>query len=535
MSVAYDADQLWTKSASPYVVTSTVVLFPGYVLTIEPGVTVLFDNNTQLIIRGEIIAAGTKTDSIVFASNDGGAGTGVWDGIQIATNQGGKGIFDYIKVSQASSAIDVECCNAGGPVNVNHSRFFKNDCVSGSYAGWDMLFDNCLFEDNKTVFGAADKIVTNCVFRNNEYGLNSTERIDVIKCTFTGHSKIALYGGRGLLENCIIKNNKVGVKGFFEGFTIDKSCIVDNDTGIILSNYDGSVAAIANSNIINRQMNVINTAPYNVPITFNWWGTTDTVEILKKIHDGFDDPMLGLVIQPFYNDSIGFEPSVLTVGVDATVQDDITGTKVVVSTSDQPSGRLAVAEGSYVIQDDNIEPLKIVDLAPSSDLADGLTSAEITMYYGDYDLAAVNENEIGLFYLKDGEWVDVGGEVDTVLNKVSATVTHFSTYAVLAVDGYTNNRLKVPDIAYKTGFSVIKKQGGRLLDIHFTLADESNVSIDMYSLKGRLVSNVVNSRFSSGKHLVSAEFSGRPLASGIYVVRMLTGSTRIIHSFVLAD
>src|SRR4026208_2334853 len=60
----------WTLANSPYIVVDTVVVFPTYTLTIEPGVVVKFNDHKRLEIRqAALIAEGTSTDSIRFTSN----------------------------------------------------------------------------------------------------------------------------------------------------------------------------------------------------------------------------------------------------------------------------------------------------------------------------------------------------------------------------------------------------------------------------------------------------------------------------------
>ena len=66
------ADTTWDLAGSPYVVTCDVVLSPGFTLTVDPGVTVQFDTNTGLEIRGTLVAFGTSTDHIIFTSSPGG-------------------------------------------------------------------------------------------------------------------------------------------------------------------------------------------------------------------------------------------------------------------------------------------------------------------------------------------------------------------------------------------------------------------------------------------------------------------------------
>jgi hypothetical protein len=57
----------WTAANSPYIVIDTIVVFPGVTLSIEPGVTVIFNNNLSMEIRqATLVAEGTINDSINF-------------------------------------------------------------------------------------------------------------------------------------------------------------------------------------------------------------------------------------------------------------------------------------------------------------------------------------------------------------------------------------------------------------------------------------------------------------------------------------
>jgi len=84
--------QTWTKVGSPYRVKSDVTVPAGEVLTIEPGVDVLFDADVPFIVLGALRAVGAETDSVRFLP-----GTASWRGIRITS--GDSSALEYVRVS----------------------------------------------------------------------------------------------------------------------------------------------------------------------------------------------------------------------------------------------------------------------------------------------------------------------------------------------------------------------------------------------------------------------------------------------------
>jgi len=266
-------DTTWTLSESPYVITEDLTLFPGYTLTIEPGVEVRFSPGTKLTIRGSLIANGTQSNRIVFTSTE-PSSKGSWNGIDIATHLGAKASIKFASFSYAQTAIYVHCCWKGGPVNIYDSVFTNNIVALGGYAGWKMIIERCVFKNNTYAVRDADKRISNSIFKNNDYGLYCTERISVYSSTFT-ENRVALYGGRGEVKNCEISNNNIGIQSFFEGFTLSQNTIKNNDIGMILGQYDTYSAPVYLNSFINNAIQVQNPAntifhsPEKITYTYN--------------------------------------------------------------------------------------------------------------------------------------------------------------------------------------------------------------------------------------------------------------------------
>lgn len=304
-------DTTWFFSESPYIVTGDVTLFPGCTLTIEPGVTILFYPNTQLRIRGTLNAGGTESQRITFACSN-----GMWYGVSIATELGGKAAIRFANFYNASTAIYISLSNPGYPVVEIHDSVFANNSVGlGGYVGsGGTIVERCTFENNTYGITQADYNVYNSVFKKNSYGLYATERVNVYYCIFI-ENQVALYGGRGEVKYCQIINNGIGVQSFFEGFTLSNNTIANNDVGVILGQYDTYSAPVKYNDICNNvAYNLKNTGDSNKFAKYNWWGTIDPYEIEIKICDGYDDASVGVVeYSPILTGPQNMAPSTIEV------------------------------------------------------------------------------------------------------------------------------------------------------------------------------------------------------------------------------
>ncbi len=67
--------------------------------------------------------------------------------------------------------------------------------------------------------------------------------------------------------------------------------------------------------------------------------------------------------------------------------------------------------------------------------------------------------------------------------------------------------------------------------IQFSIPESDNVRLDVYTITGQLVANVVNGRVNSGSHTIS--FDGSALASGVYIYRLQTSTQTITRKMTL--
>lgn len=331
----------WTLSNSPYIVVDTVVVFPGVTLTIEPGVEVKFEDNMRLEVRqAKIMANGTIVDSIFFTSNSTSPTSGIWGDIFI--NECTDTIeFNYCSFKYADYGIKIIFSNIN--VIVKNSNFINNN--NGIYndpytSQFHLTLDSTNFVSNTYygVYGSAEgSTINDCRFTNNQYGIELYGYITTKNCTID-FNQTGL-GVHGLVENCLIENNQIGVAhgegkvinckifnnsitGFYTAGDTIINCqikyneigfhdweehdpnvltnnIIDSNTiGIKLeNNLSGGTKAYCNKICNNLNYNVYNNQSFgsNSDVSDNYWCTTDSAIISASIYDGYDNVSLSLL------------------------------------------------------------------------------------------------------------------------------------------------------------------------------------------------------------------------------------------------
>lgn len=343
----------WSASGSPYLMTGSMVVFPGVTLTIEPGVEVRvtpdYSFNTgnlrYLEVRGTLVAVGTDAAPITFKTTDASIpGQQTWYGINIKGSQGGNVQLDRFRLHDSWQGIANDISQPGVSYNWTNCQFKNNNYSIQLNA--DMSYNGCLFENNGV--GQAAQILygsltaENCQFINNFCSFTWSNNINVNNCLFEGNAN-NIIGSPGTVTNCQFIDNDFGFAEayghtiqncYFEGngVAIDNSgganisnntfdsnvlavrlgdgssltnnIITNNGVGVAVLAYSPNSTLIENNTICyNTDYNLQNLTDKNFQVNANCFCSQDSTYIENLILDGYDDITRGLVNYAIYDDS----------------------------------------------------------------------------------------------------------------------------------------------------------------------------------------------------------------------------------------
>jgi hypothetical protein len=344
----------WHLADSPFLMDGNIVVFPGVVLTIEPGVEVRVKENGytggqySLEARGTINMTGSPDALIKFKANTNPTSNYEWAGILVKSSMGGVLNFDYVSISNALYAIRYDTfipplislhrCEFNLNTNAlsGDTNFEADSCTfygnaNSVYGSGIFTFKNCAFDNNQQALplNASELTVENCLFKNNLAGINlgnlSMTGLSISNCTFENNSSAVLNANNGLIANCTFSNNVQGIiyitaseirNSVFTGNQMALQAgwgtrVVDceinnNETGVALGPLNvGQPAPVIENNRIcyNTAYHIDNRTDLNLFIPTNCFCDSDSASIEGKILDGYDDITKGLISYAIFDTS----------------------------------------------------------------------------------------------------------------------------------------------------------------------------------------------------------------------------------------
>jgi hypothetical protein len=136
-------DTVWTAEEGPYLIDGELVVPFGISLTIMPGTTVFFEEDSRIVINGRLLADGAEHQLIRFTRRPGISGT--WNGVQFA---------DTVRDNRISYAVFEYGQTNDGMIGLDNSNLLLDH----------VTFDHAERRRIRTIDSSL--IVRDCVFRN---------------------------------------------------------------------------------------------------------------------------------------------------------------------------------------------------------------------------------------------------------------------------------------------------------------------------------------------------------------------------------
>ncbi|MGG0176397.1 Ig-like domain-containing protein [Gottfriedia acidiceleris] len=279
------ANTVWTKEHSPYRVTNTIVLADGVNLTIEKGVTILFNENTRILAEnGKLTVNGTSDEKVIFqfaqTSND--FNEDLW--------LGSENHLVNFEINDARIGLDINGQNnkiENGSINNSTLHGIE---VEGKY---NEILNNRLNSNRTGIMlnGNENHIIGNEIQSSLEDGINLQ------------HSNKNIF-----INNQITHSEKYGVYSDAPYWSLVNyfyhNTFSENKLGI-----NTSTANVFTKNNIYDLVNIIKSDLWIMDLSQNYWGTTVESEINQRIT--LPDSSYIVNITPYLTESSGLVEKVI--------------------------------------------------------------------------------------------------------------------------------------------------------------------------------------------------------------------------------
>ncbi|MFH1287208.1 MAG: cytochrome c3 family protein [bacterium] len=336
-----DSNLTLTQGNSPYYLRGEITVGRGVVLTIQPGVRLLFSEVKKqivrngektmgiekpvLIVEGKLIARGEKDKEIEFNIQSASPKQGDWEGIIIKGAQ--DNIFEFCRINFANTGIKLDKSKAviknsilskniiavaatnnslleiasskidnnkgeGILLAKSNGNIYKNEIVENKLGIFcddisnPSIMNNYIMRNEIGILchgGSSPQIANNTIMENTDIGL-----------------KTSFFSSPAIVGNLIAKNKNEAIYVVESSPLIYKNLIRDNKIGISCEKFSRKFLVQNNSIFNNKEFSFhLKNFEADLDVGNNWWGTDKLNSIEFHFYDKNSDEMLGqLIYQP---------------------------------------------------------------------------------------------------------------------------------------------------------------------------------------------------------------------------------------------
>jgi len=282
------------------IIGDDLTIASGVTLTIQAGTEVTFEEDSKLIVNGELIVNGTSANQVIFTSSEPAPSLSDWQGIEV-NGSNASATLSYCTVEYASKGINF---SNGASGSVSNSTFQNN--YYGIYTNYaDPIVDNCNMTNNKyglyvrysyTTPSWMSVDISNCdILNNTTYGLylyNSSPTLSDNRISGNARGAVLYYSSNPIIEQSTFTNSTYyGLACYgsaspklhynsgysFGGYNTitsngSKGIRVTGSSNPNFGNFQFSLAGF-NSIYNNTGYELENTTSNTIEAQNNWWGS----------------------------------------------------------------------------------------------------------------------------------------------------------------------------------------------------------------------------------------------------------------------
>ncbi|MNU27512.1 hypothetical protein D3C71_159060 [compost metagenome] len=238
----------WTLEGSPYYIHNDISVSYNNLLTIHPGVQVVFMGNYQIIVQGKLSAVGTPEQKITFRAND----TTGWSNPALTTAGGWRGMVLLNSIGTSMNTPTLEYCifkdlkngglqSSGENLFINQCEFYHNHTNGHminlanfpSTGNAKMKFTNSVLHDNLTAGAVMFTLYADSTYITNNKFYNNTNN-----------------GGLGIYCNAAFADTSTGVLMFKNNELYNNTVI---SSGGVVNCLQGGIVNILNNKVHHNQ------------------------------------------------------------------------------------------------------------------------------------------------------------------------------------------------------------------------------------------------------------------------------------------